>query len=125
MALVPNHKRILVVDDNKDSANSLAVLIQLMGHEAAAAFDGPTALAIATDFKPDLVLLDLTMPGMDGFAVARELRSRQGNAALSIIALTGFGQSDFLRATKEAGFDSHLTKPAPPAELTKLLGSGA
>jgi CheY-like chemotaxis protein len=117
----PKVQRVLVVDDSHDAANSLVVLLEVLGLQAEPAYDGPSALELAAEFRPELVLLDLTMPGMDGFAVARELRAREGGADLTIIALTGFGQSDFLRATREAGFDSHLTKPSSAAELSKLL----
>ena len=119
----PDRQRVLVVDDSRDAANSLAMLLEVLGHEAVAVYDGASALAQTVEFKPQLVLLDLAMPGMDGFTVARELRSRDGGDGLTIIALTGFGQSDFLRATKDAGFDAQLAKPGSAAELSKLLAT--
>ncbi|XXY28968.1 GNAT family N-acetyltransferase [Sorangium sp. So ce233] len=103
--------RVLVVDDNQDSAESMAMLLQRMGHEAHAVFDGPSALDLATRLKPDLVLLDIGMPGMTGHEVARALRGIPGLAGLSLFAMTGYGQESDRRSTQEAGFDEHLVKP--------------
>ena len=119
----PGAQRVLVVDDNQDAANSLAVLLKVLGHDVMTAFDGPSALELVPLFKPRLVLLDLAMPGMDGFAVAHALRTRAGGKELVIVALTGFGQSDFLRATREAGFDTHLVKPTSAAAVSKLIAA--
>ncbi|WP_437780852.1 hybrid sensor histidine kinase/response regulator [Sorangium sp. So ce1097] len=103
--------RVLVVDDNQDSAESMAMLLQRMGHEAHAVFDGPSAIELATRLKPELVLLDIGMPGMTGHDVARTLRRTPGLEGLSLFAMTGYGQESARRATKEAGFDEHLVKP--------------
>ncbi len=114
--------RVLVVDDNTDAAQSLVVLLRMLGHEAAAAHDGASALAYAAAQRPDFVLLDLGMPGMDGYEVARRLRAQDPGGNLRLIALSGWGQEEDKRRTREAGFDFHLTKPAELGEIERLLG---
>jgi PAS domain S-box-containing protein len=116
-------RRILVVDDNQDAANSLAVLLRLAGHEVRSAYDGATALALAADFRPALVLLDIGMPEMDGYTVARRLRENAELGPLVLVALTGWGQHEDRRRSKQAGFDHHLVKPVDPAMLVRLLSS--
>lgn len=114
-------KRVLVVDDNADAASSLALLLRLLGHQVHVANDGPEALqAVAADC-PDLVLLDIGMPGMDGYEVARRLRALPGTERTLIVALTGWGQSQDRQRSKDAGFDHHLTKPVEPAQLQAIL----
>jgi CheY-like chemotaxis protein len=113
-------RRILVVDDSQDSAESLALLLELHGHEVRTAFAGPAALETASAFCPDVVLLDIGLPGMDGYEVARRLRAEHGGCRL--IALTGYGRDDDRRRSREAGFDHHLVKPVDLEELTRLLG---
>ncbi|XXX46314.1 GNAT family N-acetyltransferase [Sorangium sp. So ce119] len=115
--------RVLVVDDNQDSAESMAMLLQRMGHEAHAVFDGPSALDLATQLKPDLVLLDIGMPGMTGHEVARALRGIPGLAGLSLFAMTGYGQEADRRSTQEAGFDEHLVKPISVEVLRRHVTS--
>jgi CheY-like chemotaxis protein len=111
---------VLVVDDHADAADSLAVLLRMEGHDVRVARNGPAAVEAAQADPPDVVLLDLGMPGMDGFEVARRLR--QGPAAKTFIAaLTGWGQEEDRRRTREAGFDHHLVKPADPDDLRELL----
>jgi CheY-like chemotaxis protein/two-component sensor histidine kinase len=118
---IPNRRRVLVVDDNRDAADSLTMLLRSKGHDVRVAYDGPAALAAAGAFGPDLVLLDLGMPGMDGYEVARRLRGMPAFAGRVIAALTGWGQEADRRRTREAGFDHHLVKPVDPAELETLL----
>ena len=89
----------------------------MLGHEVRAVHDGPAALAAVEALRPDVVLLDIGMPGMSGYEVARRLRERPGGAALRLVALTGWGAEDDRRRTREAGFDHHLVKPVAPAEL--------
>jgi len=115
---------VLVVDDNRDSADSMAGLLRLMGHDAKVAYDGGTALRLAAAIPPDVVLLDLNMPATDGFAVLRELRAQPTRVARQVIAaMTGYGQeSDRLR-TLEAGFDAHLTKPVSIEQLQSVIAS--
>jgi two-component system CheB/CheR fusion protein len=111
-----------VVDDNRDAADSLAMLLRLKGHDVVVAYDGPSALTAVT-FGPDLVLLDLGMPGMDGYEVARRLRQLPEGRGCLLAALTGWGQEEDRRRTREAGFDRHLVKPVDPVELTALLAN--
>jgi len=113
--------RVLVVDDNHDNAESLATLLQLEGHDVAVAFDGISALAEAATFQPQAVLLDLGMPGMDGYEVVRELRRREATRSAVILALSGYGQPDDKARAKAAGFTDHLTKPVEPRSLLALL----
>ncbi len=114
-------RRILVVDDNADSADSLAELLQFWGHEVRTAHSGAEALDAARDFRPDAVLLDLGMPDMNGYEAARLLRDRAGLNGTAFIALTGYGQDAERRRSAEAGFQAHLVKPVDPEELRKLL----
>jgi signal transduction histidine kinase len=117
----PGGRRVLVVDDNGDAAESLALLLRLAGHEARVAHDGPGALKEAEAFPPDAVLLDIGLPGMDGYEVARRLRRLEGARSATLVAVTGYGQDDDLRRSKEAGFDHHLIKPVDPSTLYDLL----
>ena len=116
------HKRILVVDDNVDAAESLAVMLTYSGHEARVAHSGRTALNVAGEFTPDVMILDLGMPDMDGYAVARAIRSDPTLSRTRLIALSGYGQADDLRRTSEAGFDEHLVKPVEYDVLATVLG---
>ena len=113
--------RILVVDDNEDAAVSLALLLKLLGHTTRTVHDGTEAVAAAEAFRPDVVLLDLGLPGLNGYEVCRRLRERPRGEGLVIIAQTGWGQDEDKRRSKEAGFNFHLVKPIDPAGLTKLL----
>jgi CheY-like chemotaxis protein len=117
----PVQKRILVVDDNVDAATSLAVLLRAMGHEVFVAYDGQTALGLLAQARPDIALLDITMPGMSGYELAPLLRARSGSA-LRIVALSGFGLPEDRARALEAGFDQHMVKPVDPAFLRSLLG---
>jgi CheY-like chemotaxis protein len=115
--------RILIVDDNQDSADGLAMMLEMQGRDVKVAYDGVSALKRIEEYKPKIVLLDLGMPGMDGYAVARETRRRPGGRDIVLIALTGWGQEEDRRRTHEAGFDQHLTKPVDLDALQALLGS--
>ena len=118
-------KRVLVVDDNLDSAESLSLLLELMGHTVRTAHDGEEALAEADAFRPDLVLMDIGMPRMDGYEAARRLRQAPWAADTVLVALTGWGQDEDKRRSEEAGFDRHLIKPVDPTALEALLGQAA
>ncbi|HET7131654.1 MAG TPA: response regulator, partial [Gammaproteobacteria bacterium] len=116
-------RRMLVVDDNADSAESLRILLELLGAQVVAVHDGPAALAALDADKPDVVLLDIGMPEMDGYELARRIRSRSDGADLILIALTGWGQEEDRRRSKEAGIDHHLVKPVDIAALERLLAT--
>ncbi len=117
----PARRRVLVVDDNADAADSLALVLRLEGQEVCVAHDGTKALELAAAFRPEVVFLDLGMPGMDGYEVARRLRGQPGLEQVVLVALTGWGQDEDRRRTREARFDHHLTKPADPEALRRLL----
>jgi signal transduction histidine kinase len=114
-------RRILVVDDNVDGAEALAKLLGLSGHQTFTAYDGREALAAARLHRPDAVLLDIAMPGMDGYELARRLRQEAGLADVLLVALTGFGQDEDRRRSREANIDHHLVKPVDPDVLQRLL----
>jgi PAS domain S-box-containing protein len=114
-------RRILVVDDNRDSAKSLAMLLKVLGHETHVAHDGLEALERADALQPEVVLLDIGLPKMNGYDVCREIRQRLWGKTAVIVALTGWGQEEDRRKSKDAGFDRHLTKPAELKVLVSLL----
>lgn len=116
-------RRILVVDDNRDAANSLGRLLGVLGADVRIAHDGPAALKVLATFHPEVMLLDLGMPGMDGLEVARQIRRQPEHRAVTLIALTGWGQAEDRRRTQLAGFDHHLTKPVDIQLLLSLLAS--
>jgi two-component system CheB/CheR fusion protein len=122
-AMIRLSRRVLVVDDNRDSADTLSTLLEVLGCEVAVAYEGEEALKVAATFKPDAVLLDLGMPRMNGFETCERMRAEPWGSAICIIAVTGWGQEEDRRRTKEAGFDAHLVKPADPGKLTELLAS--
>jgi PAS domain S-box-containing protein len=113
--------RILVVDDNRDSADSLSTLLELMGHDSRTAYDGLEAVATATAFRPDVVLLDIGLPKLNGYDACRRIREQSWDESVVIIALTGWGQEEDKCRSKEAGFNFHMVKPVDPAALEKLL----
>jgi signal transduction histidine kinase/CheY-like chemotaxis protein len=114
-------KRVLVVDDNEDGARLLARLLRSCGHQTELAHDGATALEAAIANPPDVVFLDIGLPGMDGFEVARRLRGLEGPNRALLVALTGYGREDDMRRSREAGFDHHMVKPVDPQALSDLL----
>jgi PAS domain S-box-containing protein len=113
--------RILVVDDNQDAAESLAALLTLKNHAVRTAYDGPTAVQEALAVRPDVVLLDLGLPGMNGYEVAQRLRNHEPLRDVVLIAITGWGQDEDRRRTQQIGFRHHLVKPVAPAEIDRLL----
>jgi PAS domain S-box-containing protein len=115
--------RVLLVDDNRDVACSLARLIRLLGHEIRIAFDGPEALQIADEFRPDVVLMDIGLPKLNGYDAARAIRSKPWGKTMTLVALTGWGRKSDRRRSHESGFDRHLTKPVEAEVLESLLNS--
>jgi CheY-like chemotaxis protein len=116
--------RILVVDDSKDAAESLTRLLQLGGHQVFLAHEGEHALHLAVKEQPGVILLDIGLPGMDGYELCRRLRQGGLGSAL-IVAMTGYGLERDRRRSQQAGFDTHLVKPVPPSELFKLMARHA
>lgn len=114
--------RVLVIDDNRDGANVMAMLVESFGGTARTAYDGESGLAKLREFRPSVVLLDIGMPGMDGYEVCRRIRAQLGGA-VGVVALTGWGHEKDKQAAVEAGFDAHLTKPADPARLAEVVGA--
>jgi CheY-like chemotaxis protein len=115
--------RVLVVDDWPDTAESMAVLLRLWGHDVRIAHDGPAALAVAAVYRPDVVLLDVGLPGMDGYQVARQMRNDPRLREAFLVSLTGYGQDSDLGRSREAGCDRHLLKPVDPEVLERLLAA--
>jgi signal transduction histidine kinase len=113
--------RILVADDNEDAADTLAMLLEVLGHSVELAHDGEAAVAAASAFDPQLVLLDIGMPKLNGYEACRKIRELPGGAAMTLVAITGWGQPEDRRRSREAGFDQHLVKPVDPGTLTGLV----
>lgn len=115
--------RVLIVDDCPDTRSSLRMLLEMWGHEVRDAQDGPTALQAAIDFHPDVVLLDIGLPGLDGYQVARRLRRLPGLVDVLLVAATGYGQERDVTRSREAGFHLHMLKPFDLGKLERLLNS--
>jgi CheY-like chemotaxis protein len=123
---VIHSRRVLIADDNRDPANSLATLLQLLGHDVHTANDGLEAVKAAALLQPDVILLDIGMPRLNGYEAARQIREQPRVNGLTLVALTGWGQPEDRRRSEDVGFDVHLTKPVDMMQLTKLLAeSGA
>jgi PAS domain S-box-containing protein len=123
---VPAHSRVLVVDDNRDALETLAEILQMWGHEVRCAGDGAEALAVARDWPPEIVLLDIGLPGMDGYEVARRLREEagEGSRRMQLVAISGYGQEADRQRSAEAGFQRHLVKPVDLEALRRVLAAG-
>jgi len=117
----PQARRILVVDDNEDAADSLATLLEVLGYHVRVAYDGPEAIEAADAFHPDAGLLDIGLPHLSGYEIARHIRSTRGREVL-LVAITGWGQPEDQRRAREAGFDHHFTKPADFERLVAIIG---
>jgi CheY-like chemotaxis protein len=113
--------RILVVDDLRDTADSLALLMRLWGHETVVACDGADAVHVAAANLPDVVLLDIGLPILDGYEVARPLRQMPGTVKALLVAITGYGRAEDVRRCKDAGIDYHFQKPVDPSQLREVL----
>jgi PAS domain S-box-containing protein len=116
-------RRVLVVDDNVDAVQSTAILLRMLGHKVETAHDGHSALETVQTFQPEVILLDIGLPGISGYDVARALRAKPENRPLILVAVTGYGQDEDCRRSAEAGFDRHLVKPVNPVTLAGLLAS--
>jgi CheY-like chemotaxis protein len=116
--------RVLCVDDNRESARSTALVLEQAGFEVRVCHDGPTALSVAERFRPDVCLIDLAMPGMDGDELAARLRERGGDRPVRCVALTGRWDIEAQHRTGNAGFEEHLVKPVEPARLVEAVTSG-
>jgi CheY-like chemotaxis protein len=116
-------RRVLLVDDNKDVASSMSRWLRLIGHDVRVALDGIEAIRIAEQFRPEVALLDLAMPNVSGYDVARTLRSASWGKNMTIVAVTGWGREDDQRRSADAGFDRHMTKPVDPLALEIFLES--
>jgi PAS domain S-box-containing protein len=114
-------QRVLVVEDQRDTAASLRMLLEMLGHETRVAYTGPDGVRAAAEWRPDIVLCDIGLPGLDGYGVARQLRLNPITAQVRLLALTGYGTDEDRRLTREAGFDVHLTKPIAPETLQDVL----
>jgi CheY-like chemotaxis protein len=112
---------VLVADDNVDAAESFGEILGMMGYETLVVTDGMQALKAAEEFEPDAALLDLGMPGLSGYELARELRARPWGRNMLLVAVTGWGQSEDRRRSREAGFDHHFVKPVDPSQIERLL----
>jgi CheY-like chemotaxis protein len=115
-------RRVLVAEDIPDAAEMLRLMLELMGHEVRVATDGLQAVEIARQFHPEIALLDIGMPRMDGYEAARHIRAALGTD-VTLVALTGWGQDQDRQRAREAGFDHHLTKPAEPETLERLIAT--
>jgi PAS domain S-box-containing protein len=123
LAAPGSSRKVLVVDDNVDAAQSLAKLLKRWGHEVHTTYDGLSALEASRTYRPEVVLLDIGMPGIDGYEVARRLRAQPEFRATALAAITGYGQEDDRRRSREAGFDHHFTKPVDPIALRDFIAA--
>jgi len=114
-------KRVLVVDDNVDAAESIAMILRVSGYDVRCVHDGPSVLPAAKSYRPDVVVLDIGLPGLSGYDVARELREQPEFRRTPLVAVTGYGQEEDRRRSQEAGFDYHLTKPVDPEALQAFV----
>jgi len=113
--------RILIVDDNQDGANNLAMMLKIMGNDTRTAYDGQAGVDAAGEFRPDVMLLDIGLPKLNGYEVCRRIREQPWGKGIVLIAKTGWGQDEDRRRSHEAGFDHHMVKPVDPKVLMKML----
>jgi two-component system CheB/CheR fusion protein len=115
-------RRVLIVEDNHDTAESLRLLLELLGHRARVAYTGPEGVRVAREWPPDVVVCDVGLPGLDGYAVARELRRCFAAAPPLLVAVTAYSGDEARRRARESGFDHFFTKPAEPRQLLDVIG---
>ncbi|MEO8164726.1 MAG: response regulator, partial [Betaproteobacteria bacterium] len=120
-AAAPVPRRLLVVDDHRENADTMTMLLVALGHDVQTAYAGPQAIELASQYQPQAILLDIGLPGMNGYEVARELRKAPQGAQTLLIAVSGYGQDEDRRRSREAGFDHHLVKPVDPAQLARII----
>ena len=120
---IPRRFKILVVDDNPDSALSMAMMLSIMGHETRTAHDGESAVASAETFLPEVVLLDIGLPKLNGYEVAQRIRGQAWGESMFLIAVTGWGQDEDRQRSSEVGLNVHMVKPVEPSALEKLLAT--
>jgi CheY-like chemotaxis protein len=118
-------RKVLLIDDNADMRQTLAICLSIQGHEVSEAGDGVTADRLAADFAPDVVIIDIGLPEIDGYEVARRLRAGPSTRDVRLIALTGYGQQEDKQKAVEAGFDQHLTKPVDAGTLEQAIAGAA
>jgi len=114
-------ERVLVVDDDRDSADSLAMLVNSMGYEAKAVYRGNEAIEVSSTFQPDMALIDLGMPGLDGFETVSQIRQQRGSVHIILVAVTGWSRDEDKRRAYDCGFDLHVTKPMTLEKLKEIL----
>ena len=122
--VVSSPRRIVIVEDGRDSRDMLRYLLEHAGHEVHEAADGPSGLRMIVERLPDIALVDVGLPDLDGYEVARRVRAHEAARAVRLVALTGYGLPDDLRRSQQAGFDAHLVKPVDPARLAALIREG-
>jgi CheY-like chemotaxis protein len=113
--------RVLIVDDNRDNADSLVLLLRLVGNDTRTAYDGEEGVTVAAEFRPDVMLLDIGLPKLNGYEACQRIREQSWGKGIVLIAVTGWGQEEDRRRSREAGFDHHMVKPVDPQELMKFL----
>jgi CheY-like chemotaxis protein len=118
-------RRVLLIDDNVDMRETLAACLSMQGHDVTEAGDGPSALQLASEFAPDVIVVDIGLPEMDGYEVARRLRADPLTRDVRLVALTGYGQQEDKQKALNAGFDEHLTKPVDSATLEQVIAGAA
>jgi CheY-like chemotaxis protein len=116
-------RHVLVVEDHEDAREAMRCLLEVRGHRVEVVADGPAAVATALGSKPEVVLVDISIPGMDGYEVARQLRASDPGKSMKLVAVTGYDQPAHRKRALESGFDAHLVKPIDPDELYRLLES--
>jgi CheY-like chemotaxis protein len=116
--------RVVIIDDNQDAAHTMSMLVEQLGGSARMAHDAVSGLSAVQEFQPDVVFLDIGLPGMDGYETCRRIRRQPSEQHIVIVAVTGWGQSQDKQRALDAGFDAHLTKPVDPTELARVLARG-
>jgi CheY-like chemotaxis protein len=120
-AALKSSLRILIVDDNRDRVDSLSEMLRLLGHDTRTAYDGEQGVTVAAEFRPDVVLLDIGLPKLNGYEACRRIRGQPWGRGVVLVAVTGWGQKGDVRRSRETGFDHHMVKPVAPEALQQVL----